>query len=570
MERQEMLNELMELILDSDPKESSFAAFYEQVLPRIRPLAAWHHVAKMCLKTETEPNIYEIRGGQDQIETLFHPEVGDQPLTLEFSKQVNTVNRVWIWPYKDHRFTPQEERIISAVVKLLNTAYVRTRMMDRQQRAPYLDQLTGLYNNSGVLYYGAALEQNCDMGEYAGCYLNLKNVKYVNQHLTNQGGDAVMRQYAYRLYDLLDPKWELMARLGGDNFFALVKKDHLGEFLENALQQNVTVQVRDREHQLPMSAWVGVYNAKTGDQVSAILNNSSFAYDQAKKTCVSMTYFDQALALEALRAKQVALRLPQALKNREFVAFYQPKVNASTGELYGCEAPVRWVRDGRRVPPAQFVPVAEESGLIVELDLYMLDQVCQDLRRWLDGGIRPVCVSINYSQRDFFEDNLVERTLSTIEKYNIPPQYIEIEITETAFLDNLQLLEGFITAMHEHGIRVSLDDFGTGYSSINMFKNLDLDTVKLDRSFFENLGDQRERDQVVLRSVAEMLNRLHRTTVSEGVETLEQTRFSVEIGCPIIQGFFFDRPLNRQEFTLRLLSRRYRQDGTWVRAEMSV
>lgn len=564
MHNKDMLHELMELILDSDPMESDLMALYGQMRPHLQPLADWLHVARIDVRIETEPNVYELEGRVYTFDTTFHQEMEgeDEIMTLSYPKLGNTTGRALVYPWKEHIWSEEEKHHITAVAKLMVIEFSRSRMIKRLAKTPYTDPLTGLANNPGVSHYGAYIEQTHDMSEYSGCFMNLKNFKYHNQHLGNHGGDDAIRQYAYRLYHFLDSKQELVARLGGDNFFALVRNNHLEEFLGIAVSPNLTVDVRGQRHLLPLTAWVGVYPAKQGDKVTAILNNASFAYGQAKKSHMSVSYFEPSVMTEILRVKKVSATIPEALQNREFVAFYQPKVYMSTGELYGCEALVRWFKDGVQIPPSDFVPVAEESGLITQLDRYMLEAVCRDLRTWLDHGIEPVPVSINYSQLDFYSENLISSTLEIIHRYSIPGKYLEIEITESSFLDNYHALEEFIEAMHKNGIRVSLDDFGTGYSSLNMFKNLDLDTIKLDKSFFDHLDQQNESDRVVLRSVADMINQLHKTTISEGVETAEQINFAKEIGCDIIQGYYYDRPLSFEEFSKRLISRRYAANGT--------
>lgn len=568
MQHHEMLHELMELILDSDPMESDLMTLYGQMRPHIQPLADWLHVARINVRIETEPNVYEINGQEYTLDTTFHPDTGgeDDIMTLTYPKLGNTTGKALVYPWKGHVWSEEEKHHITAIAKLLVIEFSRSRMIKRLRKTPYTDPLTGLANNPGVGYYGAYIEQTCNMSEYSGCFINLKNFKYLNQHLGSLGGDTAMRQYAFRLYGFLDPKRELIARLGGDNFFALVRNEHLEEFLGMAVSLNITVDVQGRKHFLPVTAWVGVYHAKQGEKVTAILNNASFAYGQAKKSHMSVNYFEPSVMAETLRAKKVATTIPEAIRNREFVAFYQPKVHMSTGELYGCEALVRWFKDGVQIPPSDFVPVAEESGLITQLDRYMLEAVCRDLRTWLDKGIEPVPVSVNYSQMDFYSEDLIPATLEIIHKYAIPGKYLEIEITESSFLDNYHALEEFIEAMHQNGIRVSLDDFGTGYSSLNMIKHLDLDTIKLDKSFFDNLDKQNESDRVVLRSIADMFNQLHKTTISEGVETAEQINFAKEIGCDIIQGYYYDRPLSYEEFTKRLVSRRYADNGAPILA----
>lgn len=560
---EKMFQELVDLILTSNPMESDVRALYASMQPHIRVLAESLHVARIDVRIEIDPNIYEINGQVDTFTNFYHEEVAprSEALVLTYPKLSNTTGTSVIYPWKDHTWTAAERQEITAVSKLLDIQLSRCNMIRRHARAPFIDMLTGLANNAGVNRFGNYISNVASMADYAGCFINLKNFKYINQHLSQPGGDQAMRQYAFKLYGFLDPRRELIARLGGDNFFALVLKSHMGEFLAMASALNVTIDQGERKDVMPLSAWIGVYPAQDGDTIPDVLNRASFAYERAKRSRVSISYFDPSGMEQSLRAKKVAQAFPAALRKGEFIPFYQPKVRMSTGKLYGCEALVRWIKDDRQIPPSEFVSVAEQSGLITQLDQYMLERVCQDLRRWLDDGIEPVPVSINYSQQDFYSKSLVQDTLNIIHKYNIDGKYIEIEITESSFHENFSALEDFIKAMHENGIRVSLDDFGTGYSSLTMFKDLDLDTIKLDKSFFDNLEDQEDTDRVVLRSIAEMINQLNKTSVSEGVETEEQLDFAKEIGCDIIQGYYFDRPLDYKEFTNRLLVRHYSPNG---------
>ena len=557
MQHEAMLNELMELILSGDPAESDIHQLYADLQPHLQALADWLHVARTDIRIEIQPNVYEIRGRTETFGNTYHDEIGGEPLVLAYPHLSHIVGTARIYPWKGYVWTKTELHRIKAISNLLVLEFSCANMTKRAKKTPYTDLLTGLSNNPGVAYYGARMEQRYDMSEYAGCFINLKNFKYINNQLGNAGGDEAMRQYAFRLYDFLQPTGEMVARLGGDNFFALVRKEHLEQFLGTAVSQNITVGSGGSRAYLPLNAWVGVYHAKPGDHVTNILVNASFAYEQAKKSRITICYFDPAIMRQSLHAREVSQAFPEALRAGELICCYQPKVYMSTGELYGCEALVRWMKDGTLVPPSEFVPIAESSGLVDALDRYMLESVCRDLRSWLDAGIEPVCVSVNYSQHDFYNETLIDETLDIIHKYRIDGKYLEIEITESSFFENFSALERFIKVMHENSIKVSLDDFGTGYSSLSMLKSLDLDTVKLDKSFFDNLDSNKESDRVVLRSIADMLNQLHKTAISEGVETPEQIDFAREIGCDIIQGYFFDKPLSYDEFTERLRHRHY-------------
>lgn len=568
---EQMLTALMDLILNTEFEESDIHVLYEKLQPYLSPFIEMLHIAKIDIHIEFAPNVYDLSGKGDTFGTAFCDDVGEEPLVLTYVDLYMTTGTVKIYPVAGYVWSDEEREQITTVSKLVAMRFSRVNMVHRIERLTYIDLLTGLANSPGVSYYGARIEREGATGDYAGCFVNLKNFKYINQQLNStanaapsggSSGDAVIRQYALRLYGFMDHRSELVARLGGDNFFVLVRKERLERFLKFASTLNLILNSEGMRTRLTVDSWIGVYLANEGDSVSTILGNASFANEQAKKTHISVAYFDPSAMEYMLHVKQTAQSLPEALRTHELLAFYQPKVNADSGELCGGEALVRWRRDGQLILPAEFVPAAEASGLVTKLDLYMLDAVCRDIRSWIDQGIEPVRISVNYSQSDFFRESLIKDTLDIVSKYDVNGKYLEIEITESSFYENFAALEEFINAMHQNGIKVSLDDFGTGYSSLNMLKSLDLDTVKLDKSFFENLNSKNDKDRVVLRKVADMINELQKTAISEGVEDAEQIDFARQIGCEIVQGYYFDKPLSYGDFTARLLDRHYKLDGS--------
>ena len=563
MEYEKALQNVMDLILNTDDKHTDPRTMYQEMQPYLDGLAEWLSIGKLTIKIVTAPNVYEINGDKQFLSTQFFDELGPEEdvYRIRFEQVGYNTGDAWVYPRAGHQFDDQEKYYIEGIAKLMAIEFSRSDMIRHQMKTPFIDMLTGLANNAGVAHYGERLSKLYSMEDYAGVFINLKNFKYINEQVTQAGGDQVLRQYAYMLFGYLDGNRELVARLGGDNFFSLVRKDHLDQFLNLAGNANVPINRGGKRSTVTVNTWMGVYPARAEDQVMGVLNFSNFALGQARRSKQPVAYFDPKAMEQTLHFKGVSQTLPEAIKKREFVPFYQPKVRLSSGELYGCEALVRWYHDGEFIPPSEFVPVAENSGLVTTLDLYMLDCVCRDLRSWLDAGIEPVPVSVNYSPRDFYVPSLVQETLRIVQMYDLDGKYLEIEITESTFLDNFSALETFVAAMHASGIRVSLDDFGTGYSSLNMFKNLDLDTVKLDKSFFDNLADGRESDRIVLATIADMINKLNKVAVSEGVETLDQCQFVREIGCDIIQGYYFDKPLTHDDFTARLKAHYYGPDG---------
>ena len=209
MQHEAMLNELMELILSGDPVESDIHQLYAGLQPHLQALADWLHVARTDIRIEIQPNVYEIRGRTETFGNTYHDEIGGAPLVLAYPHLSHIVGTAMIYPWRGHAWNETELHRIKAISNLLVLEFSCANMTKRAKKTPYIDLLTGLSNNPGVAYYGARMEQQYDMSKYAGCFINLKYFKYINNQLGNAGGDEAMRQYAFRLYDFLQPTGEL-------------------------------------------------------------------------------------------------------------------------------------------------------------------------------------------------------------------------------------------------------------------------------------------------------------------------------------------------------------------------
>lgn len=559
MEKNAVFNGVLDLISSSDLGKYDIDVLFEKIRPQFEILARSFHAAKISVHFKIEPNVYMMEGYEKNFESACHNYIAAETGALRLSSDLggHAFADSLICPIEGYSFTSEEEYELLSVLKLTHIGLSRCTLLKYQAKAPYIDVMTGLANNQGIGYYGAEIESKYAMEDYAACCINLKNFKYINQHMGTQIADDVIRQYASNIFGYADRKKELVARIGGDEFFALVHKDNLERFLDRASAVKIVASGGSIQMPVPVGARIGVYRAEKGATVQTMLSKSTFAIEQARNSRLTISYFNQGQMDMSVYSKQVVYTLPEAIRERELKPFYQPKVYLDDGRLCGCEALVRWIHDGVTIPPSEFIPVAESNGLITSLDLYMLEEVCKDIRNWLDRGIEPVCVSINYSQQDFYRDTLIEDTLNILNRYGIEGKYLEIEITESSFLERFEALDDFVKTMHENGIKVSLDDFGTGYSSLTMFKNLNLDTVKLDKSLFSNQEDQSQKSYIILRSIADMISQLNTITVAEGIETPEQLKLVHDIGGHVVQGFIFDRPLEYDEFTQRLISRHY-------------
>lgn len=249
-------------------------------------------------------------------------------------------------------------------------------------------------------------------------------------------------------------------------------------------------------------------------------------------------------------------RLLAAIQNKEFVVYFQPKVNIKDMTIAGAEALVRWECNGQVLPPVKFIPFCERTGLVIDVDFYVLEETCKQMREWMDAGIPLVRISVNFSKYHFNETGVAERIVKVIKQYNIPTEYIEVEFTETAYLDKEELLEYTVDKLRSYGIKSSIDDFGSGYSSLNLLQNMDFEVVKLDKSLLGK-GVENEKAKKVISSIIHMAKELEMEVLAEGVETTEELKLLQKLNCDIVQGFLFDKPLPVDEFERRLRTRVY-------------
>ncbi len=421
-----------------------------------------------------------------------------------------------------------------------------------------IDLMTGLYNADGYICKGNELGKQGCLDQYVAFYWNVKNIKLYNQKYGARAGDAVLLGVAEHMRDKIEED-EIAGRLGGDNFVALLHKIHLPAMMELLENMVVSVNVPERgEVPLDIRATTGIYPVEAGvTDMSIVMQKVSAAYSMAKGILQrDMLLYTPDLEKQIMQSKDVCFHFLPALQRKEFQVYYQPKVDAQTMCMVGAEALARWKRHEKILSPASFIPILEQDDSICKLDFYVLEQVCRDLRQWIDQGETPIRISMNFSRKHLSNRYMVEEILEILNRYRIPRRYIEIEITETVSEQEQGLLEAVVRRLHEENIHVSIDDFGSGYSSLNMLRCLDADILKIDRSFISEAVCN-EKDRIVLQSIIKLSEELGMRVIIEGVENQDQLDLLQKMNCHLIQGYYFDKPLNKCEFDLRMSKKRY-------------
>ena len=311
-----------------------------------------------------------------------------------------------------------------------------------------------------------------------------------------------------------------------------------------------------------ISCCAGIFNIPEGYAVrnpNDIMGKIIYAYRIAQTGGHDhIVYHTEELVQGKEQAMRIQQQFPEALKNKEFHVFFQPKVNATTGEICGAEALCRWFKDGKIIPPLDFIPVLEQTSEICKLDFYVLDMVCGYIRKWLDEGRRVVRTSVNFSRKHMINDRLLDNILEIVDKHNVPHEFIEIELTETTTDVEFRDLQRIVSGLQEKHICTSVDDFGMGYSSLNLIRVIPWNVLKVDRSFLPT--DDERTDSVrniMFKNVVAMAREMGLETIAEGVETLAQLEILRDNKCELAQGYLFDKPLPVEEFEKRLDMQRY-------------
>lgn len=452
--------------------------------------------------------------------------------------------------------THTQRRVLEHVFKTLHTYLNRQISFESSQYALTHDMVYKCLNTNGlnselVRYRNEGL----DFCNYATIFMNVCKFKSINTKVGFENGNKVLHHIVDFLKGLLDED-ECFAHVGGDNFSLFLKQTSLEKKLDAIDGMSCDIMHEGMNHRIRLNFNMGVFKIDSNEEaIPHYLENANVALGFAKQSEThNIIYFNQEKRALYEFSKMLENTLIPALHNGEFQVYYQPKVELETFQLTGAEALSRWFHNGTMIRPDAFIPIFERNGMIIQIDFHIFTQVCRLIRSWMDKGIPPVTVSVNFSKISLETFDFVNHLLRITEKYGVPAQYLEIEFTETCCMENEEKFNVILAQLKKAGFMASLDDFGKGYSSINMLKNMNFDILKLDRVF---LTLDEERGRIILDSIVKMAQDLNIQIISEGVETQEQIAYLKKLKCEKAQGYFFDKPLTAEEFTERLHSRNY-------------
>ena len=420
------------------------------------------------------------------------------------------------------------------------------------ERVQATDRLTGILTLSK--FEAEAMKKIARENEavrYVIVNFDIDKFTYINSECGYEMGDEVLKVIASCISEKLEEE-ELFSRVTGDNFMLLLKYQDEKSVITryNDMIEQVVEKIKEVIPSFNVVIISGIYYLTRKDKILSIALDKASVAKKTKKgyhKSRSVIYNTQ-LKHEMEKEKEIENQMMKALKNNEFIVFFQPKIDLKSRKMVGAEALVRWEKvTSEIIRPMDFVPVFEKNGFIVELDFYVYEEVFCKMRRWMDEGKEPILISVNVSRAHIFDVRFVNKIRALVKKYKVPTKYIELELTETAIFDNMERLIKVFNQLRELGFIISIDDFGSGFSSLNLLKNLPVDILKLDKEFFmQNIMEG--RDKMVVSSIIQLAKGLGLKVVSEGVETKEQADFLTTNGCDMAQGFLFYKPLRVTEF----------------------
>lgn len=420
----------------------------------------------------------------------------------------------------------------------------------------YYDVLTDFPNR---VLFKKLVEASIQRGQRNDCmvgvfFIDLNRFKPINEALGHAVGDQLLRQVAYRFRAALREN-DVIARLGSDEFAVAIVdvKRHfdlglVAQKLLACLDQTIKID----SHELKLGASIGIsLFPQDGVDAEDLLQKADIAMFRAKrlveKSCGDYAFYDAAMNHSISGRMELESSMRRALEQNEFFLLFQPKVDISSGAVIGAEALIRWAKPNHGIiSPIEFIPVAEESNLIIQIDSWVLDAACQQAKIWQAQGIKPFRIAVNVAAKEF-TSSLCERVMAALSKHQISAQWIELEITESMLMRNASNVVPIMNELSSMGLSLALDDFGTGFSSLSYLKKFPIDSVKIDRSFIQGVPDDID-DCAISSAIISMAKQMGHKVVAEGVENSEQFEFLRKMGCDEIQGYLFARPLDAEKF----------------------
>jgi len=444
-------------------------------------------------------------------------------------------------------------RVIGAVIVFHDVSAARTMSLQMTYTAHH-DVVTSLPNR---LLLNDRITQSISMAlrqsrPFAVLFLDLDNFKIVNDSLGHAGGDELLRSVSKRLLSCVRGS-DTVSRQGGDEFAILLPEITHAEDAATCAAKilialNAPYIIGARTVHVGASIGISLYPRDGADSETLLKSADMAMYHAKERGRGNFQFFEAAMNLRAVQRQSVESELRRALKNQEFLLHYQPKVNLDTGDITGVEALIRWRQpDGTLVPPAEFVPIAEDCGLIVPIGRWVMREACKQARAWQDAGLRHLRMAVNVSAVEFREKGFVENVRQILSDTGLRPHYLVLELTERVLMEDAASTALVLEELKTMGVHLAVDDFGTGYSSLSYLRQFPIDVLKIDQSFIQKISSNLD-DSTIISAIIGMGRNLHHIVIAEGIETQEQITYLQSQHCEEGQGYLLSPPVGAIQF----------------------
>lgn len=425
---------------------------------------------------------------------------------------------------------------------------LRFQQQAAQLRQTEFDELTGLYNKTGFLRHARNRVNAHPEEEYLLLCWDFDHFKVINDMLGTEMGDKLLRDVGSAMREL-SRSGSLHARLEADHFAGLIAAHAI---TPEVVFEKLITWLRTYDFPLEINLHMGVYRvAEKTLEISTMCDRAALAAKSVKGSYTQrIGWYDNALRNTLLEEQALTSEMENALAQGQFVLYFQPQIDHVANTIFGAEALVRWQHPAKGlIAPGKFIPLFERNGFITKLDEYVWEESCRQMRVWLDreDGPLPISVSVNISRVDVHRPDLCRHFTKLIKRYQLSPENLRLEITESAYMQNSEQLIATVQKLRDAGFTVEMDDFGTGYSSLNILKDVPVNVLKLDMRFLSGQTEN-SRSGSILSSVIQMARELDLEIIAEGVEQLEQADYLRSMGCAYMQGYYFSRPLPAVQF----------------------
>ncbi|ANU15520.1 diguanylate cyclase/phosphodiesterase (GGDEF & EAL domains) with PAS/PAC sensor(s) [Planococcus halocryophilus Or1] len=496
----------------------------------------------------------------------IHGLIAGASLSVSFiiARQIFTLldNQKLLFNY-DHLTSVLEHKIEQRTVEVTSKNEQLEKVIQKMEELAYYDVLSGLPNRRLFLekledFIRDAKQQS---EKFAVVFIDLDRFKNVNDSFGHEFGDLLLQGFSEKIKENLRSD-DVISRQGGDEFTIILNNiydEHdispLIHRLQTALAKPIII--NGQELHISMSIGIAVY-PKDGETTGELLKHADSAMYSAKaKGKNNFQFFSDDMALIASRKIALENDMRRAITNKEFVLYYQPQIQVETGNIIGMEALIRWkTDDGDVVSPGEFIPLAEETRLILPIGEWVLYTACEQAKKWHDTGHSHLKLAVNLSPLQFLHEDLMDVVKFTLHKTGFPASSLELEITEGVAVDDAEIAMARMRELREIGVRIAIDDFGTGYSSLNYLKQFPLNNLKIAQPFVQDMATN-PSDKALVEAMVFIAHNLNMSVIAEGVETEEQLALLKDLGCDEIQGYLYSKPLSADQFTELIVKGRF-------------